>query len=187
MSQPRIPTPWLQANLLAAGKDSNKILDYFARNGAPCAPDTNPAEHIIDVVQGSSTEKTDWVEVWNRSEECKKALEELEAMNESSRADPNYHEDTADYATSHWFQFKMVTRRLTVQIWRSPVRCPVVISADEPKLTGIIGLHVEQDHPSYLCSPLQWFHLLENGKRYFRYAAPALCCLQFHLRCTGLH
>lgn len=113
----------LEADNLAAGRESSKILDYFGRNGAPCPPDANPAEHIIDVVQGGTN--IDWVEVWNQSEERRKALEELEAMNEASRADPNYQEDTADYATSHWFQFKMVTKRLSIQIWRSPVCHPV--------------------------------------------------------------
>ncbi|KAJ5296249.1 uncharacterized protein N7443_007142 [Penicillium atrosanguineum] len=102
------------------GKDSSKILGYFERNGAPCPADANPAEHIIDVVQGAAIEKVDWVDVWQNSDERRIALQELEALNESGRADPNYVEDTADYATSHWFQFTMVTKRLTVQIWRSP-------------------------------------------------------------------
>lgn len=73
------------------------------------------------MVQGAATEKVDWVDVWQKSDERRMALQELEALNESGRADPNHVEDTADYATSHWFQFTMVAKRLTVQIWRSPV------------------------------------------------------------------
>lgn len=108
---------------ITAGKESSKILDYFARNGAPCPPDANPAEHIIEVIQGSnSSEKADWVEVWNQSEERRMAVEELEALNKAGLADPNYVKDTANFATSHWFQFKMVVTRLSVKIWRSPVR-----------------------------------------------------------------
>ncbi|KAJ5101248.1 hypothetical protein NUU61_003470 [Penicillium alfredii] len=102
------------------GEDSTKILEYFARNGAPCPPEANPAEHIIDVVQGANPGKVDWVEIWKNSEERHQALEELESLNRSCEADLDYIEDTADYATSHWFQFKMVTKRLTIQIWRSP-------------------------------------------------------------------
>ncbi|CEJ61673.1 Putative Localization: integral membrane protein [Penicillium brasilianum] len=103
------------------GNESSKILDYFARNGAPCPPDANPAEHIIEVVQGSGTsEKIDWVDVWSQSEERRKALEELEALNKNGLADPNYVEDTANFATSHWFQFKVVTNRMNIKIWRSP-------------------------------------------------------------------
>lgn len=104
-----------------AGKESNKILDYFARNGAPCPLDANPAEHIIEVVQGSGAQTTDWVEVWNQSPERKSALEDLEALNAAGLNDPTYVEDTANYATSHWYQFKLVAKRLTIQIWRSPV------------------------------------------------------------------
>ncbi|KAJ5486803.1 hypothetical protein N7530_001103, partial [Penicillium desertorum] len=103
------------------GKDSTKILDYFNRNGAPCPPDANPAEHIIDVVQGGgTTEQKDWVEIWNQSEERKQALSQLDALNESSKDDSDYVEDTADFATSHWFQFKTVSKRLSIHIWRSP-------------------------------------------------------------------
>ncbi|KAJ5771410.1 uncharacterized protein N7511_003461 [Penicillium nucicola] len=102
------------------GKESHKILEYFDKNGAPCPPDANPAEHIIDVIQGGSTGKTDWVDVWNHSEEREKALAQLDALNESSKAGADYVEDTSDYATSHWFQFMEVSKRLSVHIWRSP-------------------------------------------------------------------
>ncbi|KAI2709365.1 hypothetical protein DTO039G3_53 [Penicillium roqueforti] len=103
------------------GKESTTILDYFARNGAPCPLDANPAEHIIDVVQGGGTaEKQDWIEIWNQSEERKQALSKLDALNESSKDDSEYVEDTADFATSHWFQFKTVSKRLSIHIWRSP-------------------------------------------------------------------
>lgn len=101
-----------------AGEESQTILDYFARNGAPCPPDANPAEHIIDVVQGG-TGNMDWVEVWKQSDERRRALETLESLNHSSLSVDA--EDTADYASSHWFQFKMVSKRLSIQIWRSPV------------------------------------------------------------------
>jgi hypothetical protein len=109
-------------NNFSAGQESNKILDYFSRNGAPCPPDANPAEHIIDVIQGSANSGVDWVDVWKNSEERKTALKELDALNAAGMADPDYVEDTADFATSRWFQFKMVSKRLTIQIWRSPVR-----------------------------------------------------------------
>lgn len=108
------------------------MLDYFERNGAPCPPNTNPAEHIVDVVQGNTEEKIDWVEVWKRSEERQRAMAELNALNEACKADPNYIEDTADFATSRWFQFKIVLNRLMIQLWRSPVSVPLrnVLLAD---------------------------------------------------------
>ncbi|KAJ5237041.1 hypothetical protein N7489_007132 [Penicillium chrysogenum] len=47
-------------------------------------------------------------------------LSQLDALNESSKDDSDYVEDTADFATSHWFQFKTVSKRLSIHIWRSP-------------------------------------------------------------------
>lgn len=105
-----------------AGKDSTKVLDYFSKNGAPCAADANPAEHIVEVIQGNTEEKIDWVDVWNRSEERARAIEELEALNSESKSNTHEEEDQSDFATSHWFQFKMVLKRIMIQLWRSPVR-----------------------------------------------------------------
>ncbi|PLB46565.1 hypothetical protein P170DRAFT_363672 [Aspergillus steynii IBT 23096] len=102
------------------GKDSTKVLDYFSKNGAPCAPDANPAEHIVEVIQGNTEEKIDWVDVWSHSEERARAVEELEALNSESKANSHEEEDQSDFATSHWFQFKMVLKRIMIQLWRSP-------------------------------------------------------------------
>jgi ABC-type multidrug transport system permease subunit/energy-coupling factor transporter ATP-binding protein EcfA2 len=102
------------------GRDSQIVLDYFARHGAPCPADENPAEHIVEVIQGNTDKPVDWVQVWNESEEKQRALAELHALNAHGKADTDYIEDTADYATSKWFQFTMVTKRLMVQLWRSP-------------------------------------------------------------------
>ena len=97
------------------------MLDYFAKNGAPCPPDENPAEHIVEVIQGNTEQKIDWVDVWSRSEERERALAELEVLNKDSKANTPEDEDQSDFATSHWFQFCMVLKRLMIQIWRSPV------------------------------------------------------------------
>ncbi|GFF84984.1 brefeldin A resistance protein [Aspergillus udagawae] len=102
------------------GKDSQIVLDYFARHGAPCPLDENPAEHIVEVIQGNTDKPIDWVQVWNESEEKQRALAQLRDLNARGKADTNYVEDTADYATSKRFQFTMVTKRLMVQLWRSP-------------------------------------------------------------------
>jgi len=69
------------------------------------------------------------VEIWNNSEERKQALVQLDALNESKKAELDYVEDTADFATSHWFQFKTVSKRLSIHIWRSPVRRPTEYSS----------------------------------------------------------
>lgn len=99
------------------------MLDYFARNGAPCPPDANPAEHIVEVIQGRSEQSIDWVNVWDRSEERQRAITELEELNNKSRADTEEEseESQSDYATSRWFQFCTVLKRIMIQLWRSPV------------------------------------------------------------------
>ena len=96
------------------------MLDYFAQNGAPCPPDTNPAEHIVEVIQGNDSQKVDWVDVWNRSGERQRAIVELEELNRISQANPS-EEDKASFATSRWYQFKLVLRRLMIKLWREPV------------------------------------------------------------------
>ncbi|KAL3484275.1 ABC-2 type transporter-domain-containing protein [Aspergillus germanicus] len=101
------------------GQDSEKVLGYFAQNGAPCPADTNPAEHIVEVIQGNGTQKIDWVDVWNRSEERERAIAELEELNRICQANPG-EEDTASFATSRWYQFKLVLQRLMTQLWRHP-------------------------------------------------------------------
>ncbi|KAL2826319.1 ABC-2 type transporter-domain-containing protein [Aspergillus cavernicola] len=101
------------------GKDSKQVLGYFAQNGAPCPPDTNPAEHIIDVIQGTGDQKSDWVNVWNQSEERERAIAELDELNRASQANSS-EDDTASFATSRWYQFKLVLERLMTQIWRHP-------------------------------------------------------------------
>ncbi|RAK96058.1 putative ABC multidrug transporter [Aspergillus ibericus CBS 121593] len=102
------------------GEESHKVLEYFAKNGAPCPPDVNPAEHIVEVIQGNTEKPIDWVDVWSRSEERARAIEELEALNKEGQAHSDIVEDQHDFATPIWFQFKTVLQRLMTQIWRSP-------------------------------------------------------------------
>lgn len=103
------------------GEDSQKVLDYFAKNGAPCPPDVNPAEHIVEVIQGNTEKPIDWVDVWSQSEERELVLRDLEALNKEAEANSTGEEDHHDFATPIWFQFKMVLERLMTQLWRSPV------------------------------------------------------------------
>lgn len=129
----------LTLNPIIAGQDSSIVLDYFSKNGAPCPPDTNPAEHIVEVIQGKSQQKdVDWVDVWNKSEARQLAIEQLETLNKENGAKPSTDEDESDYATSHWFQFCMVTKRLMVQLWRSPVSLCKLIMNRRHLLTVIL-------------------------------------------------
>ena len=120
------------------------MLDYFARNGSPCPDGENPAEHIVEVIQGKAEVQVDWVDVWNQSPERQRALDKLARLNEQALAETEgVKEDTANFATSKWFQWKIVLHRQMIQLWRSPVRVALHLYA-----TGVnyrLGLCVEQD------------------------------------------
>ncbi|KKK25725.1 ABC drug exporter AtrF [Aspergillus rambellii] len=102
------------------GKDSENVLGYFAQNGAPCPPETNPAEHIVEVIQGSADQKTDWVDVWNKSEQRERVVAELEELNRINQANAGEKEDQSSFATSRWYQFRIVLQRIMIQLWREP-------------------------------------------------------------------
>ncbi|KAK9242120.1 hypothetical protein V1506DRAFT_437364, partial [Lipomyces tetrasporus] len=48
------------------GQNANTIKEYFGRYGAPCPPEANPAEHMIDVVSGDGdpSQVQDWNQIW---------------------------------------------------------------------------------------------------------------------------
>ncbi|CAI4214022.1 unnamed protein product [Parascedosporium putredinis] len=104
-----------------AGENSATVLNYFSRNGAPCPDEANPAEHIVETIQGNTELPIDWVDVWSKSSECQEALKELKTIDAMALQGAQGEEDTADFATSKWFQFRMVLHRLMIQLWRSPV------------------------------------------------------------------
>lgn len=104
-----------------AGEGSDIILDYFARNGAPCPEDANPAEHIVDVVQGRFDPNVDWNQIWEGSEENRVALRELEDLKAKAAAEVTEDVMLTDYATSKMYQLQLVLERQMVKLWRSPV------------------------------------------------------------------
>ena len=108
-----------------AGPQSATILDYFARNSAPCPGGANPAEHIIETIQDKTEAAVDWVDVWNKSPEREKALEKLRSLNQEALARTAHVEQgTSNFATSKWFQWQTVLKRQMIQLWRSPVCLP---------------------------------------------------------------
>ncbi|CAK7222792.1 hypothetical protein SEUCBS140593_005023 [Sporothrix eucalyptigena] len=113
------------------GTHSAIVLDYFARNGAPCPEDTNPADHIVEVIQGKAAGSThnasDWVDLWDASPERAKAYAKMQSLAEEAKAAAaagvsagDAFDESLEYASPKWFQFRMVLHRLMVQLWRSP-------------------------------------------------------------------
>lgn len=97
------------------GQNSRILLDYFARNGAPCPNEANPAEHIVDVVQGRQGDSTDGPKQWLASPEYQQTMEELQKINldqaRNATATIDELEDTADFATPMKHQVMLVTKR----------------------------------------------------------------------------
>ncbi|KAI0420413.1 putative ABC multidrug transporter [Xylaria grammica] len=104
------------------GKDSSIVLDYFARSGVPCPPDSNPAEHIVDVVQGRFGTEIDWPAKWEASQEQQDIMERLALLEQH---DDHTHaatskEDEKDFAAPVSYQISQVTRRQLLSLWRNP-------------------------------------------------------------------
>jgi ATP-binding cassette subfamily G (WHITE) protein 2 (SNQ2) len=106
------------------GRDSSILLDYFSRNGAPCPQDANPAEHIVDVVQGRQGDGTDWPQQWLASPEYQHMMEELHRINldqaKNGKAAIDDVEDTANFASPIKYQIVLVTKRRLIALWRNP-------------------------------------------------------------------
>ncbi|KAL6405431.1 ABC multidrug transporter [Ilyonectria robusta] len=104
------------------GKDATTVMNYFSQRHAPCSPAPNPAEHIVDVVQGCSGPFTDWHKRWEESEERRQMMKEIESINAGVReATVSARDrDENDFATPLFYQLVLVTRRQAIALWRNP-------------------------------------------------------------------
>jgi ATP-binding cassette subfamily G (WHITE) protein 2 (PDR) len=107
------------------GKNSEILLDYFHRNGAPeCKADDNPAEYMLTMVGAGPTGKTDrdWHEVWKASNEAREVQAELARIKrEMSVRTPEHDERSmhTEFAMPFWEQFVYVTVRVFQQVCHS--------------------------------------------------------------------
>lgn len=104
------------------GENANTIRDYFGRNGAPCPPEANPAEHMIDVVSAQSTisKHKDWNQVWLSSPEHARVQQELDQIiSDAAAKPPGTVDDGHEFATSLWEQTRIVTQRMNVSLYRN--------------------------------------------------------------------
>lgn len=102
------------------GDNGATVKDYFARYGAPCPKDANPAEHMIDVVSGALSKGRDWAQVWLDSEEHTNVSRELDQIIEDSAAKPAAtFSDGNEYATTMAYQTKLVTQRMNLSLYRN--------------------------------------------------------------------
>jgi ATP-binding cassette subfamily G (WHITE) protein 2 (SNQ2) len=124
------------------GEDSHVMRDYFARYGAPCPSNVNPAEYMLEAIGAGITPRIgdrDWKDVWVDSPEFAHAKEEIEdikretsarnqtlttkrSMCRSSRFKvvANVIAELLPDATPTWYQLRIVVQRNTLSLWRSP-------------------------------------------------------------------
>lgn len=105
------------------GRDSSVVLDYFAQRNAPCPEGANPAEHIVDVVQGRLDPQVDWAEQWNASSQKEQIMGELDILQTiqpEGQANDEGDSDLKSFAAPLPYQLALVTQRQLVSFWRNP-------------------------------------------------------------------
>lgn len=117
------------------GDGAATIKDYFARNNAPCPPEANPAEHMIDVVGGHSNQ---WSKIWLDSPEHEKMMMELDRMvDQAANSPPGTISDNNEFAMPLWEQIKITTKRMNLALYRN-----VEYTNNKFALHTILGLFV---------------------------------------------
>ncbi|CAI7591118.1 unnamed protein product [Penicillium discolor] len=90
------------------GHNGATVKEYFGRNGAPCPQNTNPPEHMIDVVSGSLSVGKDWNEVWLASPEYTAMTQELDyIIMDAASKPPGTLDDGHEFATPIWTKLKL--------------------------------------------------------------------------------
>ncbi|KAL4905523.1 hypothetical protein BDW74DRAFT_17685 [Aspergillus multicolor] len=102
------------------GDNGSTVKNYFAGHGAPCPPNANPAEHMIDVVSGSLSQGRDWHEIWKASPEHANAQKELERIvSDAASKPPGTLDDGREFAMPLWQQTVIVTKRTCLAVYRN--------------------------------------------------------------------
>ncbi|KAF9209762.1 hypothetical protein BGZ49_001404 [Haplosporangium sp. Z 27] len=100
------------------GHDSENLINYFEKNGAPtCASDANPAEYILDVVNARNSGLS-WPEIWDNSPERAKLISDIKETRNPGAAIAV--DESLEYAATPSMQFKYVFRRMFRTYWRLP-------------------------------------------------------------------
>ncbi|CCK69552.1 ATP-binding cassette multidrug transporter PDR15 KNAG_0C04500 [Huiozyma naganishii CBS 8797] len=107
------------------GDGCKTMIDYFESYGAhKCPPQANPAEWMLEVVGAApgSHASQDYYEVWRNSKEYQAVKEELDWMEKElpKRSKEETEEEKKQFATTIFYQCKLVCVRLFQQYWRTP-------------------------------------------------------------------
>ncbi|KAF2160175.1 hypothetical protein M409DRAFT_70682 [Zasmidium cellare ATCC 36951] len=102
------------------GENGDTVRDYFASYGAPCPPEMNIAEHMIDVVTDTKTK--DWSQVWLDSPQHAQVLEQLDSIVQVKSRQGSYIRGTDynyEFAMPLWEQIKIVSKRASTVLYRN--------------------------------------------------------------------
>jgi len=122
------------------GEDSNMMREYFARYGAPCPPNVNPAEYMLEAIGAGISPRIgdrDWKDIWLDSPEFARTKTEIEGIKrdplaqsrsstakkatcKSSNGSPVSLLNCDPDATPIWYQLQVVVQRNALSLWRSP-------------------------------------------------------------------
>jgi len=95
--------------------DSQVLIDYLEKNGAPVPPSSNPAEFMLEAIGAGSRKRMgggDWHEKWKRSPEFEQVKREIDELKANAIAVPDQESSNrGEYATSFMFQFRTVLQR----------------------------------------------------------------------------
>ena len=73
------------------GEDSHILRGYFARHGAPCPSNVNPAEFMLEAIGAGVTPrigKRDWKDIWLDSPEYQDVRQEIDLIKQRGLARP---------------------------------------------------------------------------------------------------
>ncbi|KAI8622166.1 ABC-2 type transporter-domain-containing protein [Chytriomyces sp. MP71] len=114
------------------GHDSQTLISYFTRNGAPpCGPTANPAEYILDCIGAGTAHNSntiDWFSKWNESSERAKELEIISVIKQRAVDFSAHHTQDLERARqklvsdipSGGYTIGLVMRRMFKSYWRNP-------------------------------------------------------------------
>ncbi|KAJ1036135.1 hypothetical protein NDA18_000001 [Ustilago nuda] len=101
------------------GKGSDKVREYFERNGAPaCPPTTNVAEYMLEIVAQKSDRP--WSERWKASPEARALRDEVDAINAERASRPTVEDSRSNQEFSATLKAQIVecTKRQFRDLWR---------------------------------------------------------------------
>ncbi|OAL48993.1 multidrug resistance protein CDR2 [Pyrenochaeta sp. DS3sAY3a] len=102
------------------GDNADTVKEYLAGHGAPCPPESNPAEHMIEVVSGHLSQGKDWAKIWLESPQHDKLTREIDNLVAEAAANPpGTVDDGHEFAAPMWDQVKIVTHRMNISLYRN--------------------------------------------------------------------